>query len=251
MRCVVIVPTYNESSNVPELAACLLALEPSVDVLIVDDASPDGTGELADRIAASDTRFSVLHRTGPRGYAAACREGIAHALEIGYDRICTMDADLSHDPTVLPALIAATENADLAIGSRYTPGGSLEVRWGPVRLAVSKAGSVYAGFMLGSPIRDCTSGFRCYRTAALQRFDIAGLESEGYCFLIEMLAALSDAGCSAVEVPIRYVERIHGTSKISRRIIVEALLRTTVMGVRRITGRPMTRTGAFHSADSA
>jgi dolichol-phosphate mannosyltransferase len=237
-RAVVMVPTYNEAENLPALAQRLLGLEPALDVLIVDDESPDGTGAIADEIAAREPRFRVLHRTGPRGYAAASREGLRLGLDGGYDLVCTMDADLSHDPADLPRLIAAAETADLAIGSRYVEGGELVVDWGPVRRAVSLSGSSYARFMTGAKVRDCTSGFRCYRASALAAVPFEAMRSDGYSFLIEVLSGLARAHSRITEVPIRYVDRRAGASKISRRIVIEALGITTGLGVRRLLGRP-------------
>jgi len=237
LRVAVIVPTYNESQNVEQLSRALLALEPHVDVVIVDDASPDGTGDIADAIAADETRMHVVHRTGKRGYSVACKEGVAWCLERGYDAVASMDADLSHDPQVLPRLIAAVENgADLAIGSRYTEGGRIEVDWGPVRMAVSRSGSAYARLMVGTSVKDCTSGYRCYRAKMLARVPLDSIHSEGYSFLIEVLAALRDLGARVVEVPITYVDRRAGSSKISKAIVVEALWLTTGLGIARLVG---------------
>lgn len=237
-RTVVVVPTYNEAANLPELAERLLALEPALDVLIVDDASPDGTGELADSIATANPRLRVLHRTGPRGYAAASREGLRSVLGRGYDFVCTMDADLSHDPASVPALLAAVGGgADTAIGSRYVPGGRIVVEWGAVRRMVSRLGSLYARLMTGAPVHDCTSGFRCYRASMLEAVRLESIRSNGYSFLIEMLASLVRAHARIVEVPITYVDRRAGSSKISRGIVVEAFLVTTGLGLRRLVGR--------------
>jgi dolichol-phosphate mannosyltransferase len=236
---IVVVPTYNEADNLPVLAERLLGLEPVVDVLIVDDASPDGTGTIADRIAYGEPRFRVLHRTGPRGYAAASRDGMRRALDGGYDTVCTMDADLSHDPATLPLLVAAVaKGAELAIGSRYVEGGELVVEWGPVRRAVSRLGSAYARAMTGAKVGDCTSGFRCYRAASLAAVPFEDMRSDGYSFLIEVLAALADRGAVIAEVPIRYVDRRAGSSKISRSIILEALLVTTGIGFARVLRGP-------------
>jgi len=237
VRTVVVVPTYNEAENLPRLAELLLALAPPVDVLCVDDDSPDGTGDIADATAADNQRFHVIHRTGKRGYSVSSEEGIEWSLARGYDFVATMDADLSHDPAVLPQLVAAVQNgADLAIGSRYTPGGEILVDWGPFRRAVSQMGSAYARLMVGVNTRDCTSGFRCYRAEMLAQVPFAGIRSEGYTFLIEMLAALRALGAVVVEVPITYVDRRHGSSKISKAIILEALLRTTEVGAARVFG---------------
>ncbi len=237
MRTIFLTPTYNEAENLPVLAEQLLALEPAIDVLCVDDDSPDGTGRIADDLAAANPRFHVLHRTGPRGYAPASREGLSWCLEHGYDLIGTMDADLSHDPASVPALISAVQDgADLAIGSRYIPGGELVVHWGPLRWAVSRVGSAYARVMIGTPTRDCTTSYRCHRATWLARVPFSELTSSGYCFLIETLAEFVDAGARVTEVPIRYVERRAGASKISRRIVLEALTRTTSLGFSRLFG---------------
>jgi dolichol-phosphate mannosyltransferase len=238
MRCVVVIPTYNERENLPALAERLATVADPPDVLVVDDASPDGTGDLADSLAQRSTAFNVIHRTGPRGYSAASRDGLRWALERGYDVVFTMDADLSHDPAVLSAMLAAVQaGADVAIGSRYVEGGSLDVEWGPVRQAVSRAGSAYARAMLGVRVRDCTSGFRCYRREALAAFDVGSVGSDGYCFLIEVLDRARRTAATVVEVPIRYVDRQAGRSKISRRIVIEALVRTTALGLARLLGR--------------
>jgi dolichol-phosphate mannosyltransferase len=238
VRCVVVVPTYNERENLPALAGRLAAVPEPPDVLVVDDASPDGTGAVADALAESSRSVKVLHRTGPRGYSAASREGLGWSLDRGYDLVFTMDADLSHDPAVLPAMRAAAEaGADVVVGSRYIEGGMLDVAWGPMRRAISRAGSAYARMMLGVGVRDCTSGFRCYRREALASFDVGTVDSDGYCFLIEVLDRARRDGATVVEVPIRYVDRQAGASKISRGIVLEALVRTTALGVARILGR--------------
>jgi dolichol-phosphate mannosyltransferase len=250
LRAIFLTPTYNEAENLPELAARLLALEPAVDVLCVDDASPDGTGRIADGIAASEPRFHVLHRAGSRGYARASRDGLSWCLAHDYDIIGTLDADLSHDPAVVPRLLeAVADGADLAIGSRYVPGGELVVDWGRFREAVSKAGNVWARAMISTRTRDCTSGFRCYRAETLARLPFASLTSDGYCFLMEVLAEMVDAGGCVVEEPIRFVDRRAGSSKISKAIIAEALWRTTQLGASRVFGerRRVRRSGGIAS----
>jgi len=211
----------------------------------VDDDSPDGTGAIADGLADANPRFHVIHRTTERGYARACREGLAWCLEQGYDLVGTIDADLSHDPSVVPALVAEVlSGADLAIGSRYVPGGKLVVDWGPFRRAVSRAGSAYARRMIGTGVRDCTSGFRCYRASSLAGIPFRDLTSDGYCFLIETLGLLVDSGASVKEVPITYIERQAGQSKISNKVIFEAFARTTALGFSRLAGtRRARRTG--------
>lgn len=237
MRTAVVIPTYNEADNLPRLAERLLSLTPQVHILVVDDASPDGTGDVADGLAAHEPRVHVIHRSGPRGYSVASKEGLAWCLDQGFDPIATIDADLSQPPGDLPRLVAAIEGgADLAIGSRYVEGGGLEVDWGPVRRAVSRAGSAYARLMVGTRTRDCTSGFRCYRASTLRGIPFAQFESEGYSFLIELLAAFRDVGATIAEIPIMYVDRVNGTSKISGHIIREALVRTTGLGLARLTG---------------
>jgi dolichol-phosphate mannosyltransferase len=237
VRVAVVVPTYNEAENLPKLAGALLALPLGVDLVVVDDESPDGTGAIADGLAAREPHVHVIHRQGPRGYSAASKDGLAWCLAEGFELVATMDADLSHDPAVLPLLVAAvSEGADAAIGSRYTEGGELQVDWGVFRRAVSRTGSTYARFMIGTSTRDCTSGYRCYRAAVLERIPFAEIRSEGYSFLIELLAALRDVGASTVEVPIIYIDRKHGASKISGAIVREALIRTTALGFARLTG---------------
>jgi len=237
MRCAVIVPTYNEAENIAILVARLLALKPSLDVVVVDDASPDGTGALADEIAGRESRLHVIHRSGPRGYSIASKEGMAFCIAHGFDMVATMDADLSHDPASLAQLRAEVERgADLAIGSRYCVGGESNVDWSFARRAVSWMGSWYARIMVGTSVHDCTSGFRCYRAATLSRVALAQIRSEGYSFLIELLAALRDIDACIVEVPISYVDRQAGHSKISRGIVFEALWRTTMLGASRLAG---------------
>jgi len=237
VRVAVVVPTYNEIENLPKLAQRLLGLPIEVHVFVVDDGSPDGTGAKADELAAADPRVHVIHRTGPRGYSAASKEGLAACLSEGFEYVATMDADLSHDPDVLPRLVeAVAAGADLAIGSRYIEGGQLEVEWSLTRRAVSQAGSAYARIMVGTRVRDCTSGFRCYRASTLSTISLSQIESEGYSFLIELLAALTDRGATVVELPITYVDRVSGSSKISGDIVREALRRTTALGFARLTG---------------
>lgn len=237
-RILMVVPTYNEADNVRPLADGLLGLDQVVDVLVVDDNSPDGTGNVGDAIAAENPRFHVLHRTKDRGYAPSSKAGLAWGLEHGYDFICTMDADLSHDPAALPGMLARLDDgADLVIGSRYIDGGGLKVDWGPVRKAVSKVGSSYARLMIGTPVHDCTSGYRAYRANVLRGVDFTALHSEGYAFLIEMLSAFAQAAARVEEYPITYIDRQRGASKISKVIIFEALAETTGLGIRRLFGR--------------
>lgn len=233
-RVAVVVPTYNEADNVRSLSERVLAADPRLGLLVVDDASPDGTGEVADTIAAAEPRVHVLHRAGPRGYAPASREGLDWALGAGYDVICTMDGDLSHDPARIPAMLARIAGgAGVVIGSRYVPGGELEVDWSPWRRAVSKLGSGYARVMIGTPVRDCTSGFRCYSRQSLEAISLDSIGSAGYSFLIQMLARLVTAGVRIEEEPITYIDRKHGRSKMSGLIVVEAFAETTLLGLTR------------------
>jgi len=237
-RTAVVIPTYNEAENLPALVGRLLALDPPVDIVIVDDQSPDGTGEIADDLARITERIHVIHRTVKRGYAGACREGLDWCLDQGVEYIVTMDADLSHDPQRVTGLVGAVAGgADLAIGSRYVEGGGLEVDWGPFRTAVSKLGSAYARAMIGTRVRDCTSGFRCYRASALIAAHVDDTLSEGYCFLIEVLGRATQLGWKIVEVPICYHDRDAGASKISRSVILEALVLSTKLGVSRVLRR--------------
>ncbi len=237
-RVIVVVPTYNEAGNVRALADAVLASVPGIELLIVDDDSPDGTGVIADEIAVHEPRFSVMHRTADRGYAASSRDGLMWCLDRGYDFVVTMDGDLSHDPRRIPSLLeAARAGAGLVIGSRYVDGGAIEADWGPTRRAVSEMGSRYARAMIGTHVHDCTSGYRCYSSQALRALRPQELRSEGYAFLIEVLSQLTRAGVTVAEVPITYIDRQHGASKISRHIILEALLRTTGIGIRRVLGR--------------
>lgn len=239
MRPLVVLPTYDEAENLPELAARLLGTVPALDVLVVDDASPDGTAAIAEEIGSRDARMHVMRRPGPRGYGRSVADGLSWGIGSGFDPLVTMDADLSHDPSAVTGLLAGwRQGADVVVGSRYVAGGGLDApNWGPVRLAVSRLGSWYARRMLGTKVRDCTSGFRCYRSSALERVDLAALRSEGYGFLIELLHRLTAEGARVEEVPITYVDRRAGRSKISRAIVLEALVRTTGIGVARLAAR--------------
>jgi dolichol-phosphate mannosyltransferase len=191
-------------------------------LLVVDDHSPDGTGEIADRLATESAgRVEVLHRAGPRGLGRAYRDGLAQALRTDADLIVQMDADLSHDPRYLPDMVAASAGADLVIGSRYLHGVSV-VNWPLHRLALSVFANRYARTVTRVPVRDCTSGFRCWRRDALARIDLHRIRSDGYAFLVEMLYEASRAGCRIAEVPIIFVERRHGVSKLSLRPMLEA-----------------------------
>ena len=223
METLCIIPTYNERANLSRLIPMLLAEVPNLDVLIVDDNSPDGTGQLAETLAQAAGRVKMLHRTGKQGLGTAYVTGFTYALTRGYDYVVEMDADLSHRPEDLPRLLRAAETADVVIGSRNIPGGQI-VGWSPLRRFISKGGSLYARLVLGLPIRDCTSGFKCFRRAALEALDLAALRSNGYAFQVEVNYACARAGLTLAEVPIVFPDRVQGTSKMSGRIVVEAAL---------------------------
>jgi dolichol-phosphate mannosyltransferase len=219
----VIVPTYNERENLPVVVAGVLA-HPNVNVLVVDDQSPDGTGAIADELSRQHPgRVEVMHRTARRGLGRSYIDGIALAVRRPIDVICQMDADLSHDPRHLPSLIAATANADVAIGSRYVPGGAI-VNWPKRRLALSRFANWYIRTVTRLSPRDCTSGYRCWRREALASLAVDGFTSDGYSFLVEMLYAASRAGCRFAEVPITFVERRLGQSKLSSAVLVESAI---------------------------
>jgi len=233
---IVIVPTYNEADNLAAILAGLRAASAEVHVLVVDDASPDGTGDLADHFSRSDPRVHVLHRQGKEGLGAAYRAGFAWALEAGYTQLVQMDADGSHDPADVPRLLAALDTMDVAVGSRWVPGGSA-VGWPARRLLLSRGGSAYARRVLGIGQRDVTSGFRAFRAEALHAIDVARVRSSGYCFQIEMLQRASAAGFAIREVPIVFTDRRFGVSKMSPAIVLEAMLRVTVWGALRVLRR--------------
>lgn len=223
MRPLVIVPTYNERDNLPVVVAALLRI-PHVEVLVVDDGSPDGTGDVADVLAGeSGGRVSALHRTGPRGLGLSYIDGLQRALRTDATRICQMDADLSHDPADVPRLLAASAHADLVIGSRYVPGGRIE-NWPKQRMFLSALANRYIRAITRLPINDITSGFRCWRREALQRLPLHQITSDGYAFLVELTWEAMSTGCRITEVPITFVERRHGASKLSGRVLVESAL---------------------------
>jgi len=235
-RVLVVLPTYNEVDNLEWIVDLLHAEVPEVDVLVVDDGSPDGTGELADRLAAADDRVHVLHRRSKQGLGAAYLAGFRLALDRGYDVVAEMDADGSHQPAQLPDLLAALRGADLVIGSRWIPGGSV-VNWPWRRRALSVAGDAYTRLLLGIPVRDATAGFRVFRRATLERLDLSGVRSQGYVFQADLAFRTLRAGLRVVEVPIEFVERVRGASKMTPRIAVESLLRITRWGLAVRLGR--------------
>jgi dolichol-phosphate mannosyltransferase len=221
-RALICLPTYDERENLAPIVSAIHAAVSEVDVLVIDDASPDGTGELADALAAKDPRVKVLHRAGKQGLGRAYLAGFAWALERGYDLVLEMDADFSHDPKHLPALLDAARSADLVLGSRYVKGGGT-VNWGLGRKLISKGGSAYARAVLGVGIRDLTGGFKCFRREVLEGIDLASVECTGYAFQIELTYRAVRRGFRVVEVPIVFVDRRVGHSKMSRRIVLEAI----------------------------
>ena len=235
-RVVVVIPTYDERENIEWIVGRLRRAVPAVDVLVVDDGSPDGTGEIADRMAAADPQVTVLHRSEKAGLGAAYLHGFRVALERGYDVIGEMDADGSHQPEQLPDLMRALENADLVIGSRWVRGGSV-VNWPLSRRVLSVGGNVYARLLLGIPLRDVTAGYRLFRRTTLERIDLHSVESAGYIFQTDLAFRTLRAGLQVVEVPIGFVERVRGNSKMSRDVAVESLRRITAWGVRERTGQ--------------
>lgn len=231
MKALLVLPTFNEAGTIAEVVQRVLASTPKVDVLVVDDASPDGTGRIADEIAASNDRVRVLHRPGKGGLGPAYLAGFRVGLDAGYDVLLEMDADLSHDPIDVPRLIDAAARADLAIGSRYVPGGGT-ANWSGGRRTLSRAGTLYARLILGLPLTDATSGFRCYRRAVLETIPLERIRSGGYAFQIEMAWRAWILGFAIVEIPILFTERREGASKMSRAIVLEALGRVLAWGFR-------------------
>jgi dolichol-phosphate mannosyltransferase len=236
VRATVCLPTYNESENLePMVRALGEVLGPEGRVLVIDDNSPDGTGEIADRLASELTWVDVLHRSRKQGLGPAYLDGFRRALADGAELVLEMDCDFSHDPTAVPGLIAATEHADLALGSRYVPGGSVG-NWGRGRLFVSAGGSWYARVLLGVPIRDLTGGFKCYRRAVLEAIDLDAIHSKGYAFQIETTYRALRKGFRVVEVPISFVDREAGGSKMSRSIVLEAIWKVPLLRLMGLRG---------------
>ncbi len=227
-RAVICLPTYDERENLAPILKAIHAVVPAVDVLVIDDASPDGTGRLADELAAADPRVKVLHRAGKQGLGRAYLAGFAWALERGYGLVLEMDADFSHDPGHLPRLLEAARDADLVLGSRYVPGGGT-VNWGIGRKIVSRGGSLYARTILGVGVRDLTGGFKCFRREVLEAVDLPTVECSGYAFQIELTYRALRKGFRVVEVPIVFADRRVGRSKMSRRIVLEAMAKVWSM----------------------
>jgi len=231
-----VIPTFNEIDNLADVVARVRRSVPHVDILVVDDSSPDGTGELADRLAAADPHVRVLHRASKDGLGAAYIEGFGVALEAGYDLIGEMDADGSHQPEQLGRLFAAISDADLVIGSRWIPGGSV-VNWPWHRRALSRGGNLYTRALLGIGVRDATAGFRLYRRRTLETVRLDRVQSLGYVFQVELVYRALRAGLRVVEVPIEFVERERGDSKMTPEVARESLVRITRWGLRQRAGR--------------
>ena len=239
MKALVVLPTYNEAANIAEVLRRLGAAAPHVDVLVVDDYSPDGTGGMAEALAAEMGGIEIISRPAKSGLGSAYREGFRIGLGRGYEVLVEMDADLSHDPATLPELLeAVADGADLAIGTRYMPGGRIP-DWPWYRRAISRIGNIYARTLLGISPRDSTSGYRAYHRSALERIDLASVRADGYGFQVEMAYRVEKQGGDIAEVPIEFRDRALGHSKMSGRIVAEALLLVTWWGVRdRVRGRP-------------
>jgi dolichol-phosphate mannosyltransferase len=232
----VIIPTYNEAENIEEIVGRVRAAVPAADILVADDNSPDGTGDIADKLAVADDRVHVLHRPGKQGLGAAYLAGFGWALDRGYGAIVEMDADGSHDPAELPALLAALADADLVVGSRWVKGGTVR-NWPRSRELLSRGGNAYARIMLGLAVHDATGGYRAYRAATLNAIGLHSVRSQGYCFQIDLTLRAVRAGRKVVEVPITFTERAHGNSKMSQAIVAEALWKVTEWGIAGRLGR--------------
>ncbi|HWS37419.1 MAG TPA: polyprenol monophosphomannose synthase [Actinoplanes sp.] len=233
-RVLVIIPTYNESDNIRLITERTRTAVPSVDILVADDNSPDGTGAVADELAEADDHIFVLHRAGKEGLGAAYKAGFQWAKDKGYDAVVEMDADGSHAPEELSKLLDALKDHDAVLGTRYIPGGSVH-NWPLRRLLLSRCGNIYIRMALGMPFKDATGGYRAYRLSVLDKIDVASIASTGYSFQVEMAWRAYKQGFRMIEVPITFTEREIGVSKMSGNIFKEQLLRVTVWGVRHRT----------------
>jgi dolichol-phosphate mannosyltransferase len=229
-KVLVVIPTYNERENLPLIVAGVRAAAPEVHILVADDNSPDGTGEVADDLAASDQSVQVLHRANKSGLGAAYLEAFQWAKDHGYDVVVEMDADGSHSPTDLVSILAALSNSDVVLGSRWVKGGRV-INWSMSRELLSRGGNLYTRLWLGIPLRDATGGFRAYRMTALAKLDLAKVESQGYCFQVDMAWRVIRSELRVTEVPITFLERELGESKMNQAIVKEALWRVTQWGL--------------------
>ena len=223
MKAIVVIPTYNERDNIEMLVRQILSQSDSLETMVVDDNSPDGTGDIVDRMAADNPRVHVLHRAGKMGLGSAYREGFREALERGADFVMEMDADFSHDPCMLPLFLESMNHYDVVIGTRYLNGVSV-VNWPIRRLILSYCANVYTRLITGLTISDCTGGFKCFRRAVLESIDLDSIKSDGYSFQIEMNYRCVEKGFSVGEIPIIFIDRHAGTSKMSKKIMLEAVL---------------------------
>lgn len=221
MKTLIIVPTYNEAENLPSLLEGIFTYAPETDVLVVDDNSPDGTGDLVEEIRRHNAHVHLMRRPGKLGLGTAYIAGFKFAIARHYDAAFEMDADFSHDPRHLSEFLQAIEQADLIIGSRYVPGGSTP-NWSFIRRLISGSGNIFARFMLNMPVHDCTGGYRCYRRAVLEAIDLDSVQSRGYAFQVEMTYRVLQQGFKVVEIPVTFMDRRLGQSKMSKKIIVEA-----------------------------
>jgi dolichol-phosphate mannosyltransferase len=235
-RVLVIIPTYNEADNVPVILDRLFAAVPDAHALVVDDGSPDGTGEVADKLAAEDGRIEVLHRTEKAGLGAAYVAGFRRGLAAGYDVLVEMDADGSHAPEQLPRLLAALAHADLVLGSRWVPGGQVQ-NWPKSREALSRGANLYTRLALGVGLHDATGGYRAYRRTVLEAIELGSIASQGYCFQIDLAWRAVQAGFRVTEVPITFADRERGESKMSGGIVREALFKVTEWGAAHRAGQ--------------
>jgi dolichol-phosphate mannosyltransferase len=232
VKTLIVIPTYNERENIASLIDDVLRVAPEVDILVIDDNSPDGTGALVDEIAERRPQVQALHRPGKLGLGTAYVRGFHAAIEQGYDLVFEMDADYSHDPRYLPTFLQTAETADLVIGSRYIPGGDTP-NWSALRKFVSGGGNIFARTVLRIPVKDCTSGYRCYRTSALRTLNLDAIRAQGYAFQVEMAYNFWKCSYLMCEVPIVFVDRRVGKSKMSRKIFIEGftwVLRTRFNG---------------------
>ena len=235
-RMLVVVPTYNERQNIPLIVPAVLAQDPSIEILVVDDNSPDGTGAIADQLAAANPRVHVLHRSGKEGLGKAYIAGFRWALEQGYDLVFEMDADFSHDPRFLPSLIEAISDADLVIGSRYKTGVNV-INWPISRLLLSLGANQYARFVTGLPLTDSTGGFKCFRRQVLEAISLERVRSNGYAFQIEMSFLAWKKGFRLKEIPIVFTDRVEGQSKMNKKIVREAVWMVWWLRLRSLTRR--------------
>lgn len=246
VKVCVVVPTYNESDNIVALIASILAQRDDIHVLVVDDNSPDGTGEIVERMGCDNPRIRVLHRPGKMGLGSAYCDGFRVALREGADFIVEMDADFSHDPATIPALLGATDTYDVVVGSRYLNGVSV-VNWPIRRLMLSYFASVYTRFVTGLTLRDCTSGFKCFRRCVIESIDLDTIRSDGYSFQIEMNYRCVERGFRVGEIPIIFIDRHAGTSKMSKKIVREAVFMVWKLRIGSLV-KKLTRRGGTHAS---